>query len=310
MKLTIVRGVSASGKSTWARQQNALVVSRDDIRDVLFPLHRTDSAAYYAQPKEVVSASEDVVTSAQNAFIRAGLSEGKDVVVDNTNIEWQYVKQIAKIGYRYGAEVETKVFDVDLNTALHRDKLRGEGGGRRVGDKVIRTQYERFAKTKNLTLNPVQPVKPYNGTPGKPKAFLVDIDGTLAHMDDLRKPFDWKRVGVDRVDEIVSDIVWDIWAGSHERKDDGYTVIVMSGRDESCRSETTQWLDLHGIPWNRLFMRPEKDMRPDNLIKAELFDKYVRDNYDVKFVLDDRDQVVEMWRRMGLKCLQVEFGDF
>jgi len=65
-----------------------------------------------------------------------------------------------------------------------------------------------------------------------------------------------------------------------------------------------------GVNFDELFMRPEGDMRPDNIVKAELFDTYVRDNYDVQFVIDDRDQVVDMWRRMGLACLQVAPGDF
>jgi hypothetical protein len=69
------------------------------------------------------------------------------------------------------------------------------------------------------------------------------------------------------------------------------------------------WLDNY-ITYDHLFMRPEKDMRPDNIVKAELFDQYVRDNFDVRFVLDDRDQVVDMWRAMGIKTLQVEPGAF
>ena len=32
--------------------------------------------------------------------------------------------------------------------------------------------------------------------------------------------------------------------------------------------------------------------------------------YDVEFVLDDRDRVVKMWRDRGLKVLQVAEGDF
>lgn len=50
--------------------------------------------------------------------------------------------------------------------------------------------------------------------------------------------------------------------------------------------------------------------RKDVVIKRELFDRYIRDNYQVLFVLDDRNQVVDMWRELGLKCLQVAPGDF
>jgi len=305
-KLTILRGVSGSGKSTWARQQNAIVTSRDAIRHGMLDVTYDE---WYGWPVEKRNDMENVVTELQNASVAALLKAGKDVIVDNTNIQWKFVKQIAKIGYRYGAEVEVKVFDVPLSVAQMRVKGRAAAGGMLVPDEVIAKQHASLAANKNKALDPVVPPKPYNGTPGKPKAFLVDIDGTLAHMRDYRGPFDWKKVGLDDVDYVIQEIVENLIVGS--RFDGpGYTVIVMSGRDEACREETQNWLTDNMIWADHVFMRPQGDMRPDNLIKAELFDKYVRDNFDVQFVLDDRDQVVEMWRAMGLTCLQVAPGDF
>src|SRR3982751_5434830 len=116
-KLTILRGISGSGKSTWARQQRAVVVSRDAIRDMLFPLHSNDPEAYYQQDKEVLSVCENNVTMVQNSSIAGLLRGGQDVIVDNTNISFQFVKALAKIGHRYGAEVEVKVFDIPLDQA-------------------------------------------------------------------------------------------------------------------------------------------------------------------------------------------------
>lgn len=305
-KLTILRGISGCGKSTWASQQNAAVVSRDAIRKMMFG---DDGPEYYKVDKDVLGARESTVTVVQDQMIAGLLKAGKDVIVDNTNIEWKYVKALAKIGYRYGAEVEVKVFDVPTITAVMRDKFREQRGGRGVGEDIIRKQAERFAKNKSMRLPEVVPPKPYDGTPGKPKAFLVDIDGTLAHMRDKRGPFDWAKVDLDDPDEVIVDLV-NLLGASNFALDLGHLeVIVMSGRDESCRELTEKWLNDY-IHFDHLFMRPEKDMRPDNLVKAELFDKYVRDNFDVQFVLDDRDQVVDMWRAMGITCLQVAPGDF
>ena len=46
-------------------------------------------------------------------------------------------------------------------------------------------------------------------------------------------------------------------------------------------------------------------------IKKEIVDEHIKGKYFVKFVLDDRDQVVDMWRKeMGYACLQVNYGDF
>lgn len=297
--LTILRGISGSGKSTWARSQNAVVVSRDDLRETFFP--NFTSEEYYKSP--LLRDMEETITRIQDATIAALLQAGKDVIVDNTNVEWKYVKALAKIGYAAGADVRIKLFDVPLGRALTNAEARANAGGRLVEPHIIRKQHDRLQGTKDKQLDEPVEVKPYHGTPGKPKAFLVDVDGTLAHMHN-RSPYDWKKVGEDHVDEIIADIVFNLGV------DSDYTCIVMSGRDSECLDETIEWLNEHAIPWQHLYMRAEKDMRRDDIVKAELFDKYVRDNFDVKFVLDDRDQVVRMWRKMGLTCLQVAEGNF
>lgn len=302
MKLTILRGLSGSGKSTWAESQmGAVVVSRDKLRVALFG---SDGPDYYK--RRDLRDCEDLITKLEHAAIKAGLLAGKDVISDNTNIEVKYMKPIAHIGYALGATVNVRVFDVPLKTAVIRNAMRAQLGGRNVPEDVIRKQHDRFSHTKNYVLEPEPTPTPYNGTPGKPKAFLVDIDGTLAHMNGKRGPFDWKKVGLDDVDEVIASIV----NALQETNSADYGVIVMSGRDESCRAETVEWLERHNIWFDHLFMRPEKDMRKDSLVKAELFDRYVRDHYDVQFVLDDRQQVVDMWRAMGITCLQVAPGDF
>lgn len=293
-KLTLLRGISGSGKSTWAESQagHPVVVSRDRIRMAMFGT------------EDFID--EDFITKVEHNAIAEGLRAGRDVIVDNTNIQPKYLKAQAEIGYKAGAEVEVKLFDVDLKTALGRNQMRSFAKGRYVPEDVIRKQYERLQGTKNFQLEVPALPAPYHGTPCKPKAFLVDIDGTLAHMNDKRGPFDWAKVGLDDVDEVVRDIVFGL---KYSPFFDGQ-VIVMSGRDAVCRAETEVWLKENLIPFDRLFMRPEKDMRKDSIIKAELFDKHVRDNYDVQFVLDDRNQVVDMWRSMGITCLQVAEGNF
>jgi len=306
--LTILSGVSGSGKSTWARSQfSVVVVSRDDLRQAYFGSCDQD---YYKASKDTLKRREDFITKAEHAAIKSALLSGLDVVSDNTNTKLKYVNAIARIGWSVGANVTRHVVDVPLEQALAQNAFRASQGGRNVPNEVIERQFKELQQSKNKALVPPPPVIHYYGTPGKPKAFLVDIDGTLAHMRDLRGPFDWKNVGVDEVDEVISDIVYRLRFGSLGNDDYDMTCIIMSGRDASCRAETENWLDKHDIYWDELFMRPENDMRADNIIKHELFNKYVRDNYDVQFVLDDRQQVVDMWRSMGLTCLQVAPGDF
>jgi hypothetical protein len=52
------------------------------------------------------------------------------------------------------------------------------------------------------------------------------------------------------------------------------------------------------------------DMRKDSVVKQELFERFVRDKYNISFILDDRQQVVDMWRGLGLTVFQVAEGDF
>lgn len=127
---------------------------------------------------------------------------------------------------------------------------------------------------------------------------MVDIDGTLAHMQD-RSPYDYSKVMSDTLDDVIADI-------TRKYK----TVVVMSGRPESCREDTENWLRKHAVRFDKLFMRTTGDNRKDSIVKLELYKEHVEPNYNISFILDDRNQVVEMWRENGLKCLQVADGSF
>ena len=133
---------------------------------------------------------------------------------------------------------------------------------------------------------------------GLPEAIIVDLDGTLAVIDH-RNPYDAARCEDDGLNPVVAGI-----AAAHER------VVLCSGRIETFRPETERWLAAHGIAYEALFMRATGDMRKDSVVKRELFDNHIRGNWNIRFVLDDRNQVVDMWRSLGLVCLQVAEGDF
>jgi uncharacterized HAD superfamily protein len=136
------------------------------------------------------------------------------------------------------------------------------------------------------------------------RAIIVDIDGTLAVRSGDRSPFDWGRVGEDDPNPPVVELVRIIHAaGKHQ-------IILMSGRDAVCRPETEAWLEDQGIPSDELHMRPEGNHEKDSVVKERLYRAHVEPRFEVAFVLDDRDQVVKMWRGLGLTVLQVAEGDF
>jgi hypothetical protein len=74
--------------------------------------------------------------------------------------------------------------------------------------------------------------------------------------------------------------------------------------------KTAEWLDRHSIRYTRLFMRPDGDSRPDDILKEEILDRDILPHWIPEMALDDRDRVVAMWRRRGIPCLQVAPGDF
>lgn len=124
-------------------------------------------------------------------------------------------------------------------------------------------------------------------------AVIFDIDGTLAHMNDKRGPFDWKRVGVDDVDLIVRHLLWSLAKSGHK-------IVLMSGRDSICREETIKWCIENNIQFDHLAMRPNRDYRKDSIVKEELFYEHVAPYYNVLAVVDDRPQVVKMWYEIGI----------
>jgi len=133
-------------------------------------------------------------------------------------------------------------------------------------------------------------------------AWIVDIDGTLA-IHGERSPYDWARVGEDSPNEPVIDVVRALYAAGHG-------IIIVSGRMDSCWTETVKWLGSHSVPYRLLYMRETGDMRPDSVVKEEILDLIMRRGLDVRGVIDDRQQCVDMWRSRGLVCLQVAPGNF
>jgi hypothetical protein len=133
---------------------------------------------------------------------------------------------------------------------------------------------------------------------------IVDIDGTVALKGD-RSAYDETRVSEDRPNKPVVELVKVL----HEA---GYKIVFCSGRTDACRAATDEWIERHlgWAPVGMLHMRKSGDTRKDSIVKKELFDRFIRPFYHVRFVLDDRDQVVAMWRSLGLTCNQVAPGDF
>ena len=139
----------------------------------------------------------------------------------------------------------------------------------------------------------------------KEQAIIVDVDGTLADMRGVRGPFEWDKVSQDKPHQDIIDLVKDLY--NLEK----YKVIITTGRDGICEKDTRQWLLDHGVFFDEFYIRKAGDFRKDSVIKSEIYIDHIRPKYDIKYVIDDRDQVVNMWRDIfGLRVLQVAPGNF
>ena len=110
----------------------------------------------------------------------------------------------------------------------------------------------------------------------------------------------------------MTDDLLNVWCAEllSGMKKEGYEIILLTGRDEPYRDRTLEWLMRHKIVFDLLLMREEKDFRPDNIVKKEIYENVISKEYQVLFVVDDRKKVVEMWREIGLPCLQCAWGDY
>ena len=149
---------------------------------------------------------------------------------------------------------------------------------------------------------------------------VCDIDGTIANLehrlhfinnDDgtVKEVKDWKgffaNVEGDKPIESTIEILSD-----HIAK--GRKIIFVSARPESCRYQTEWWLWQHledklGMEYVHLIMRGSDDRREDTDVKRDIHRKFLA-SLNVKCIIDDRPQVIRMWREEGYEVTDVGDG--
>ena len=225
--------------------------------------------------------------------MRTRFRRGNHVVVDDTNFHESHPKRLRELAKANGAQFEIKDFThVPLETCIERDLKRLNS----VGKDVIMRMYNQYLKPE---------VVPVEQDPFNDSCVIFDLDGTLSINDHGRDYYDASDCEKDSVNSELRLLV-DYYNHPLCEK-----IIFLSGRSDKYEQQTRNWLNRYfpNIDY-KLFMRKEGDMRKDAIVKEEIFREHVLPNYYTKLVYDDRNQVVNMWRSLGLTCFQVADGDF
>lgn len=276
MKIQMLKGLPASGKSTYARDLvenngNWVRVNFDDLRSMM-----NNGKWSRGREKIVQEVAYDIADEA--------LAQGKNVVWDNTSFHPKHEKRLRAIADHFNADFEIMSFDIDPEEAIKRDLKRANS----VGPQVIWDMYYRYVWE--------EPTHMHGDIP----AIIVDMDGTLAHNDGHRGWYDWDKVGGDACVEEIRRL-------ANMYFEAGHAVLVVTGRDGSSYEITEEWLVSNKIYFHDLYSRAEGDNRPDHVVKKEIYFEHIANLYDVHLVIDDREQVVRMWSDdLGLKTLQVK----
>ena len=125
---------------------------------------------------------------------------------------------------------------------------------------------------------------------------------------------DWKTynslIPNDGVNEWCAELVCRFAFNGGARHEHPVEILLVTGRPEECRNDTAKWLWEHKISWDVLFMRRTGDYRFDDVVKCEIYEREIRDKFEVLFCIDDKTSVVRMYREeFGLTVLQCEDND-
>lgn len=325
-EIKILCGLPASGKSTRAIKW----VAHDPNRRVRINYDELRLAAGI-KPGTFNRKDEDAIQATALQKFHDAIRLDMSVVIDNMNLTPKARQKWidAALSHNLEAQVEEVGSHIPIWDIIKRDALRGEA---RVGRAVIERMalFNGFIDWSNK--------KDYYCD----SMIVCDLDGTLCDISH-RKHFverrclaqvngktcnglrtklacpscgadslascskvDWAgffaNVADDKLNAPVAELL-DMFA------DDGNHILLVSGRPiNPCGIPTEDWLAAHDVKYDHLFMRAGGDSRSDVIVKQEILDLLPKDRID--YVLDDRDSVVEMWRKNGLFCMQVAEGAF
>lgn len=293
--LVILQGLPASGKSTMRRE----LIEKSPCRFAYVNKDELRLANPTLDERNIHALQIDKATDQ----LQAGFS----VIIDNTNLNPRTLESYKKLAESQGVGLITTLapYAHDWASCIYRDKSPHR---LQAGTSVGRSVIIKMAMEAGFYDAP------------KYKARVFDVDGTLTLVGERRRHVlktskhpeaDWGSFFKEMVYDGPNKPVVDAYNKYADSTDDGHILICCSGRPENYRRETEEWLEKNvlSMPY-LLLMRPTGSHQPDDFVKKQLYEKYIKPFFEVEVVFDDRDAVVKMWRQQGLTCFQVAEGDF
>lgn len=304
--ILLLQGCPASGKSTFAEKlfqaskehedtfedhkYKFVIVCRDDIR-----------AAKGINQKDF--SKEKEVTDEQLKQVHEIMGLGYSVIIADTNLNPKFFYIWDNIAKEYNAEVQKLLIYIPYWEAVKRDKARD----RHVGHKAIEHFYKLYFPDRLKDELTDKRIINESVDYSKDDCIICDLDGTIA-LHQGRSPYDWDKIPTDKMDKRMARII-------NRYYNDEVKIIFLTGRPEYVRDLTENWLKKNFNNLNMkieaaLIMRDDKDNRKGAISKQELYEKYVKDRYNVLCVFEDSNSCVQMWRSLGLLTCQVANGDY
>jgi len=238
----------------------------------------------------------------------------QNIIVDKMNFSKEKRQGFIDPAKKAGYKTKIIVLHESFETCFERMKTRKDHPtikDEKTASKVLNFF---FSKYERPTLDEADEIEFRYPKSEKPLAVIIDIDGTAANIDhrlhfvhpEPGKKKDWRSFAESASEDLV-----DNWCRSIcNLLESTYTIIFCSGRTDTYRQLTENWLIKNNFQYSKLFMRPRDDYRKDDIVKEIILDFEIKTRYTPYFCIDDRPSVCRMWRENGLTVLQCNDKEF
>ena len=254
--------------------------------------------------------------------------DGQNIIVDRMGFTRQQRERYLRVAKENGYTTEIIVLHESYNTCLERMLVRQNHEtikDAKSARSALDMFFSKYERAEDHEADKVTRIWPQGD---KPSAVICDLDGTLCNVDHrihhvnpkvkpegFRK--NWPAFFAGIPNDHVNEWCKELLMGMKEF----HQIVYCSGRDENQRKMTVEWLKANNLYefWDSnfekydivpLFMRHRNDSRQDWIAKEIILDFEILTRYKPLFFIDDREQVVNMWRKRGYTCLQCAPGQF